>query len=164
MFRSGRIAAGALLLFASCCVAGGKTPHPDVPRSDQHVIVDIAATLLSADEPLITKTTEDVLAGRRMMSKAALTDDRPISPNVVLRARHGNRDYQLGVNTVDEYALCVLQLRDETSSSAILRSVDPDLERRCSLLSPCEICNAQAFPVSAIVKKRLAEYWTSRLE
>jgi hypothetical protein len=157
----------ALSLFLLGCQAVATTPRTSsAGRGVDAAVtrVDIAAALLSGDEAVGRRVTNDVLEGRSVLLKSALTDERPISPNVVLRATAGNHDYQFGVTTVAEYALCLLQLRHETSSEAVLRTVDPTVAERCSATRACEVCNAQAFSVSADVKARLAEYWSPTLE
>jgi hypothetical protein len=141
-----------VLLALSAC-------HQASPRDSE-----LATALLKGDEQRAQTLTNDIIAGRRAVTKTELMDERPVAPNVLLRTTSENRDYQLGVGTVSEYALCVLQIRAHTSSANVLRVVAPALERQCSAQRPCEVCNAQAFPVGAEVKRQLVSYWMSRVE
>lgn len=123
----------------------------------------LTGALLAGDEVRVRKLTDEIMTKRRSVSKAELTDDRAIPPNVLLRATYENRDYQLGVKTVSDYSLCLLQIQNHTSSENILRIVAPVLHQQCSEAKHCEVCNSQAFPVRTEVKERLIEYWLSKL-
>lgn len=124
---------------------------------------ELTQALITGDEERARRLTDEITSGTRSISQAELRDDRPIAANVLLRTTYENRDYQLGVNTVSEYALCVLQIRNHTSSENILRVIAPALQQQCSRSESCEVCNAQAFPVSVEVKRQLIDYWRSKL-
>jgi hypothetical protein len=156
-----------VLALSGCCqahaVAAANDGHPDratVRRDD----TELTAALITGDEESARKLTDDIIAGKRSVVKAEVRDDRAVAPNVLLRTTYANRDYQLGVNTVSEYALCVLQIQNHTSSENILRIVAPALQQQCSEKKPCEVCNAQASPVNAEVKQYLIDYWVSKLK
>lgn len=165
MFRN---AALAIALFAlnNCCHAQAVTTSTATAKGATAGSEDtmLAAALIAGDEQRTLKLTQELLAGKRSVAKVDLTDDRQVAPNILLRATYEDRDYQLGVSTVSEYTLCLLQIKNRTSSENILRVVAPTLQRECSEKNPCEVCNAQAFPVRAEIKQQLVNYWITRLE
>lgn len=155
-----------VLALSGCCqtyaVAAASNSHADramVRPADTELI----AALISGDEERARKLTDGIIAGKRSVMKVEVNDQRALAPNVLLRTTYENRDYQLGVNTVSEYALCVLQIQNHTSSENILRAITP-AEQECSKAKPCEVCNAQAFPVRMEVKQHLIDYWVSKLK
>ena len=124
----------------------------------------LAQALNIGDETRINALTNDILAGKRLITRMEVSNDSKVAPNVLLRASYANRDYQLGVNTVSEYVLCLLEIKNQTSSEQILRKVDPAMQENCSRGRPCEVCNSQAFPVDVDVKRRIVGYWLPKLK
>lgn len=157
-------ALAVLLILLSCAhdVPSSHSIGNSRPTVAEQADGSLAAALVAGNEELARKLTDEIIAGRRNVSERELRDERSIAPNVLLRTTYGNRDYQLGVNTVSEYVLCALQIRHQTSSENILQATAPEVRERCSSTTACEVCNAQAFPVSAEVKKQLIEYWAAR--
>src|SRR5258705_9747631 len=92
----------------------------------------LAAVLLSGDELRARRLTDEVVAGTRAVDVGLLTDERILPRNIILRTTVDGRDWQLGVDHVSEYALCVLELKDRTSSEEILSRVAPSLRSRCT--------------------------------
>jgi len=162
-----RKSAWVIVVFAlnNCCHARAATSSTvvlnDVPPQPAGTL--LAAALIAGDEGRALKLTQELLASKGSIEKADLKDDRRVAPNILLRATYDNRDYQLGVDTVSEYALCLLQIKYRTSSENILRVVAPALQRECSEKNPCEVCNAQAFPVRVEIKQQLVSYWFTQL-
>jgi hypothetical protein len=156
-----------VLALSGCCqthsVAAESNGHTDRATVRPHD-TELTAALIRGDERRARKLTDDILSGKRSVVKAEVRDERAVATNVLLRTTYANRDYQLGVNTVSEYALCILEIQNHTSSESILRIVVPALQQQCSEKKPCEVCNAQAFPVNAEVKQHLIDYWVSKLK
>jgi hypothetical protein len=154
----------SLALSAFCHTTQAPTRATE-PHSVQGAArTDLTAALLAGDEERVHMLTAEIFAGKRSISKTELADEREAAPNIFLRATYENRGYQLGVNTVSEYVLCNLQIQSHASSENILRIVAPALQKECSSARRCEVCDAQAFPVSTAVKRRLVEYWSSKLK
>ena len=152
------------LLLDSCSGAVARSVQNERTANEDQ----LAAVLLSGDELQARRLTDEVVAGKRTVGASLLTDERSLPRNIVLRTTVDGRDWQLGVDDVSEYALCVLELKDRTSSEEILTRVAPSLRSQCTTATRpksggCEICNSQAFPVSGSVKSALVGYWRSRL-
>src|SRR4051794_16401531 len=145
MFRSW-YSVVVVMALSGCCqstrgvAAAAVTAEPGMVRAKDS---GLTKALITGDEERARKMTDEIVIGRRPIVIAELNDERAIAPNVLLRTTYENRDYQLGVNTVSEYALCLLQIRNHTSSENILRIVAPALQQQCSEAKPCEVCNAQ---------------------
>jgi hypothetical protein len=108
--------------------------------------------------------TNDILNDRERVQAQDVSDDRAVAPNTLLRATYGERDYQLGVNTISDYVICLLQIRNHTSTLAVLRRTAPLLATICSEnRSGCDVCNSQSIPVDKRIKDALQQYWMSTL-
>src|SRR5437667_2357542 len=106
-------------LFVVLALSGCCQTHPvtAVSKSDpvratvRQDDTDLTAALIRGDEERVRELTDEIFAGKRSVTKAEVYDERALAPNVLLRTTYENRDYQLGVNTVSDYALCVLQIQ-----------------------------------------------------
>jgi hypothetical protein len=117
------------------------------------------------DEVALRRVTEEILVGRKRIQLADISDNRNVARSLLLRATYGNRDYQLGVSTVSDYAICLLQIRHSVSTLSVLRQVAPALAKNCSQTEgSCDVCNSQSFPVDARVRDVLQQYWRSSVE
>jgi hypothetical protein len=148
-------------LAAAGCAAKFDTGKPTTGE-DQ-----LADALVAGDDSQVRQITDQILAGARPLNPGMLTDERTVAPGVILRATTDNKQWQLGVERVSDYGLCLLELRNGTSSDEILRAIDPVLRTQCTIATTpntrgCEICNSQSIPVSADVKTALVSYWRSR--
>ena len=127
----------------------------------------LAGALVSGNQERVRRLTDEVLTGMRTIGFETLTDERAVAPYTLLAGTVDGRYWQLGIERVSEYMLCLLQLRNRTSSDAILNAVAPALGAQCSYSTApnsrgCEVCNSQAVPVSSDVKNALVGYWLSR--
>lgn len=126
----------------------------------------LAAALVAGNDSQVRQITDQVLAGTRRLNLGILTDERKVAPGMILRATIDSKSWQLGIEHVSDYALCMLELRNRTSSDEILNIVAPPLRAQCTVAATpntrgCEVCNSQAIPVSGDVKSALVTYWRS---
>jgi len=134
------------------------------PANEDH----LAAALVSGDESQVRSLTDEVVGGKRTLDSRLLKDDRAVARNIILWATVDDREWQIGVEHVSDYALCVLELKNRTSSDKILSAVAPTLRSQCTTATTpntrgCEVCDSHAFPVSSDVKSALVGYWRSKL-
>ena len=130
-----------------------------------HKNTTLATLLISgSDEAQLQKLADDILNGREPLKPQDVLDNRAVARNVLLRAAYGQRDYQMGVSTISDYAICLLEIRHNTSTLSVLQRTAPSLARLCSGdKSGCDVCNSQSFPVDAHIKETLQQYWGSML-
>jgi hypothetical protein len=150
-----------LVLAAAGCAAKFDSRKP--PEGEDQ----IAAALVAGDDSQIRQITDQVLAGTRPLNRGMLTDERTVAPGVILRATIENKQWQLGAERVSDFGLCLLELRNRTSSDEILNTIAPVLRTQCTIATTsnahgCEVCNSQAIPVSDDVRSALVTYWRSR--
>jgi len=156
---------GSLLLAAMLAVAGCAATFDTGKRAtgeDQ-----LAAALVAGNDIQVRQITDEVVAGTRTLNLEMLTDQRTVALGMIVRATINNKQWQLGVERVSDFGLCLLELRDRTSSDEILSAVAPALRTQCTTATTpntrgCEICNSQAVPVSDDVRSALVIYWRSK--
>src|SRR4051812_38009446 len=118
-----RLAPVALLLLCLCFACSHRMPvsrRTDVGQQNGEISLPgdsiFMTALIRGDEGRIRELSDDVLSGKRVLMKSELIDARSVAPNVVLRATYAGNDWQLGVNTISEFALCLLEIKNQTSS------------------------------------------------
>jgi hypothetical protein len=71
--------------------------------------------------------------------------------------------YHLGVNTVSDYLLCLLQFRERIDSRSILEQCCPGALSDCKDQYECDACNAAIYPLPPEIRAHLVEYWRKQL-
>ena len=150
------VACGAWLAILPCAAAEGGAGEPASCAAP-----DLVQALVAGDEARARECTEAMFAGRLEIREADLYDSRTVAYNIILRASTNLRDLQLGVDTVADYVMCVLEIKNKTETCRILHEVAPGLVPNCG--DECQVCNSRAYPVGDEVKDRLRRYWARRL-
>lgn len=159
MSRSGMWAIAACcawLTVLPCAAAEGGAGEPAPCAAP-----DLVQALVAGDEARAGECTEAMFAGRLEIREAELNDNRTVAYNIWLRARTKRRFLQLRVDTIADYVMCVLEIKNETGTCEILDKVAPGLVPNCEV--ECEVCNSLAYPVGDEVKDHLRRYWSRRL-
>jgi len=157
MYRKSLLIVSLAVVTLSCCSGGSVATLP--PNTE------LATLLLNGtDDVRLRKLTNDILNDRERVRAQDVSDDRTVAPNTLLRTSYGERDYQLGVDTVSDYVICLLEIRNHTSTLGVLRRTAPSLAKMCSDdRSGCDVCNSQSVPVDKRIKDELQRYWRSTL-
>ena len=158
---------GGTLVIAACwawlavlpCAAGeGKSGEPAPCAA-----ADLVQALVAGDEARAKECTEAMFAGKLEIREADLRDGRTVAYNIVLRASTKWHDLQLGVDTVADYVMCVLEIKNETDACLILDEVAPGQFPNCRIGEGREVCNSLVYPVGNDIKEHLRRYWSRRL-
>lgn len=115
---------------------------------------------LTSDTDL-QRMVDAVLKGKARVVPGDLSDERRVAPSVVLRVPVNGQPTQYTVNTVSEAALCLLEVREKTSTSAILAAAGTNFPG-CGA-NACEVCRSGMQGVREDVKRELVRYWAARL-
>lgn len=106
--------------------------------------------------------TRQFLIGESAITPSDLMDERLVSRSIVVRAEEPNRISQYGVDRVSDYFMCLLQIKERTSSHAILSS--EILRNECRSSGECEACNSLTYPLPPTVRGELRAHWLERLK
>ncbi|MCB1056635.1 MAG: hypothetical protein KDD11_14130 [Acidobacteria bacterium] len=68
----------------------------------------------------------------------------------------------LGVKSVSQFSMCLLELREKTDSREILRNISPDLVSQLTSVN-CGVCCSLVFELPPEVESTLRGYWLSQL-
>jgi hypothetical protein len=117
----------------------------------------VRTAMVDGDQQRIDRFVNDFFAGRTMVDRAALMDDRPVAGNLLVRVEDRSRISQYRVELVSDVFMCLLQMKGATSTRDIL-DLNTD-SRLCPGEDTCEVCNSLVYPLAREVRERLREYW-----
>jgi len=120
---------------------------------------------MTGNQSDIDYLTNELLSGRKTIRVEWLQDERNFPTDIVFRYL-GNQGelYQLGVEQVSDYFLCVLEILHNTSSKDILGKIGSNRIDQCELENMCEVCNSSTYPLDPSLRSILVKYWTEYLD
>lgn len=120
----------------------------------------IRESLVAHRQEEINAFSRALLAGGEEIDPAWLRDERQV-PIYMPLPGEGGSVMNYGVDRVSDYFLCLLEVREKTSTPEILTRMESSLARVCEP-DRCDACFTATYPLDGSVRKTLVDYWTAR--
>lgn len=120
----------------------------------------IVQALLRGDQETVDQFTAAFLEEETRIFPSWLGDYRRLPP-VLLRVDAEEHYFQYGVALVADYFLCLLEIKDGTSTRELLGAAMADFP--CPSEDACEVCNSSTDPLDPQLRGLLQEYWRRHL-
>jgi hypothetical protein len=152
-----RVKATAAILLITACSITTSRPGPSASGG-----IDLITTLREGEPVAIQNLVVGILSGEQPIEAEWLEQrlETPIlffvEPPFVAEGR-----LHLGVENSLDFALCLLELKHNTSTIAVLAEMG--LEKCVGGKASCEACNSFTFPLDEAVRRSLVWYWQTRM-
>ena len=159
------VAAGAVQLMASALVAGSciAASSPVANHPTQLDASSVSEILHSQSKDGVNAIADGIVDGTIRIEKPWLLDDA--AEDISFSVRNVSiveGVTHLGVKSVSQFSMCLLELREKTDSREILRNISPDLVSQLTSVN-CGVCCSLVFELPPEVESTLRGYWLSQL-